>query len=242
MDSLGFDSFVVSPDALREGLVLDRLDRRDPSHDTLLHLDSIRSSSVRSVATRFGENLTHARQATDIALRLFDATTGLHGLGDHERDVLEAASMLHNIGRYVGHSAHHRHSYYLIRNSEHLSGFTERELELIAQIARYHRKSEPKSSHAAYTALPEQDRRIVSTLAGMLRIGIALDRTYRNLATDLDLVVTDEKVEIRIEGDPEELELELFAADQRRGLLERALGRTVTITACIVETAGSSDG
>ena len=231
MDSYGFDSFVVSPDALREGLVLDRLHRRDPASDALLHLDSIRGSSVRSVAQRFGENLTHARQATDIALQLFDATAAIHGFGDYERDVLEAASMLHNVGRFVGHSAHHRHSYYLIRNSDHLAGFSERELELMAQVARYHRKSEPKTSHGAYMALSPPDRRIVDTLSGMLRIGIALDRTYRNLATDLEVAVSADEVRVAVHGDSDELELELFAATERRGLLERALGRPVTITA-----------
>jgi exopolyphosphatase/guanosine-5'-triphosphate,3'-diphosphate pyrophosphatase len=231
MDSLGLTSFVVSPDALREGLVLDRLDRRDPSPDTLLHLGSVRSSSVQAVAERFGENLSHARQATDIALTLFDATVDLHGLGDYERDILEGASMLHNVGRFIGHGAHHRHSYYLIRNSDHLAGFSVRELELMAQVARYHRKSEPKPTHAEYMALSATDQRIVATLAGMLRIGIALDRTYRNIATDLAVGVSDRAVDIVVDGDPDDLELELFAANERRGLLERALARTVTVTA-----------
>ncbi|MGI9606562.1 MAG: Ppx/GppA phosphatase family protein [Acidimicrobiales bacterium] len=231
MESLGFDRFVLSPDALREGLVLDRLDARDPNAEALLHLNEIRANSVRWVAQRYGENLLHAQQATDIALQLFEATASVHDLGEFERNILEAAGVLHNIGRFVGHGAHHKHSYYLIRNSEHLAGFNEHELELIAQVARYHRKSEPKRSHRDWSALPPADQKIVATLAGMLRIGIALDRTYRNLATDLEIECADDTVTIAVMGDPDELELELFAANERRGLLERSLDRRVSIHA-----------
>ena len=227
MDTLGFDEFIVSPDALREGLILDRLDRRDPSPGTLRHLDSIRANSVDTVAERFGENVVHARQATDIALELFDRTESLHGFQTSERDVLEAAAMLHNIGRFIGHSGHHKHSYYLIRNTEHLAGFNEHERELIALVARYHRKSAPKPSHLAFAALDAADQRVVSVLSGMLRIGIALDRTYRNVATDIDVVIGPEHIDVLVHGFG--LELELFAANERKFLLERALERSISI-------------
>lgn len=227
MDTLGFDEFIVSPDALREGLILDRLDRRDPSPGTLRHLDSIRAHSVDTVAERFGENVVHARQATDIALQLFDRTEPLHQLGTHERDVLEAAAMLHNIGRFVGHSGHHKHSYYLIRHTEQLAGFNEHERELIALVARYHRKSAPKPSHAEFSALDANDQQVVSVLSGMLRIGIALDRTYRNVATDIDVVISSDGLDIRVDGFG--LELELFAANERKPLLERSLGLPISI-------------
>lgn len=229
MRSLRFDQFLVSPDALREGLVLDRLASRDREPETLHHLSTIRASSVDAVAARYGENLQHARQSTEIALQLFDATTALHGLGDFERDVLEAAGMLHNIGRFVGHGAHHRHSYYLIRNAEQLAGFNQHELELIAQVARYHRKSEPKPSHGAWADLSPSDQQLVCVLSGMLRLGIGLDRSYQNLATDLTITIGEDSLELSIAGDPDELELEVFAARERRGLLERSLGLAVDV-------------
>jgi len=228
MSMFQFDEFTVSPDALREGLVLDRLSRRETEgRDTLRHLDSIRAHSVDAVAERFDQNLDHVRQATDISLRIFDGTTELHGLGAYERDILEAAGMLHNIGRFIGHGSHHKHSYYLIRHTEQLAGFNEHERELIAQIARYHRKSAPKPSHAAFTDLAEDDQQVVSVLAGMLRIGIALDRTYRNVAGDVAVTTTDTEVSLRVDG--EDLELELFSARERKGLLEDALGVLVTV-------------
>ena len=221
LNELDFDRFEVSPDALREGLLLDRIERRAPGGDALHHLSRIRANSVDTVATRYGENIVHCRQATDIALRIFDATVALHGLSEDERDVLEAGAMLHNIGRFVGHGAHHKHSYYLIRNTEHLAGFDEHERELIAQVARYHRKSVPKPTHNDYRSLSAADQRTVSILAGMLRIGIALDRTYRNVASDVAVVATPTLVDIRVFGD--DIELELFAANERKGLLEDAL-------------------
>lgn len=229
MDSLAFDSFIVSPDALREGLVLDRLDARNPTEDGLLHLTSIRASSVRAVAERYGEDIAHARQATDVALQLFDSTVNHHGLGQFERDVLEAASMLHNIGRFVGHGAHHRHSQYLIRNTEHLAGFHEHERKLIALVARYHRKSAPKPTHSEFAGLSPDDQKLVEVLSGMLRIGIALDRTYRTAASDLTVEVKANTIVLSVQGD--DLELEIFAANQRKSLLEAALGVPIVVTA-----------
>ena len=228
MDSLNFAEFTVSPDALREGLVLDRLNARSLENDGLLHLSSIRASSVRAVAERYGENIAHARQATDVALRLFDSTIEQHSFGSFERDVLEAASMLHNIGRFVGHGGHHRHSQYLIRNTEHLAGFHEHETNLIALVARYHRKSAPKPSHSEFAALTLRDQQLVRVLAGMLRIGIALDRTYRTAASDVVVAITANTLLLSVRGD--DLDLEVFAANQTKSLLEHALGMPILVT------------
>ncbi len=227
MDSLDFDEFIVSPHALREGLVLDRLNDRNPRDDGLLHLTSIRASSVRAVAERYGENIAHARQATDIALQIFDSTTAQHTFGRFERDVLEAASMLHNIGRFVGHGGHHRHSQYLIRHTEHLAGFHEHETLLIALVARYHRKSAPKQSHREFAALTLRDQQLVRVLAGMLRIGIALDRTYRTAASDVLVEISANTVVVSVRG--EDLDLEIFAANQTKSLLEEALATPVVV-------------
>ena len=145
----------------------------------LHHLGDSPRTSVEAVARRYEEDLTHAQHATDLSLQLFDALTPNHGYGDAERDVLEAAGMVHNVGRFVAHAAHHKHSYYLIRHSEHLVGFNEHEIEVIAQVARYHRKSNPRTKHPEFKALDDADRQRVRVLAGILRIAIGLDRTYR---------------------------------------------------------------
>ena len=175
-----------------------------------------------------GENIEHARQATDIALQLFDSTFDQHSFGRFERDVLEAASMLHNIGRFVAHGGHHRHSQYLIGNTEHLAGFHEHERHLISLVARYHRKSAPKPSHRDFAALTLGDQYLVRLLAGMLRIGIALDRTYRTAANDVRVDILANTLVINVRGD--DLDLEVFAANQRKSLLEEALGMPIVVT------------
>ena len=227
--ALGIESMVVSTGALREGLLLDRFNRRDRSRDDgLHHLSDLRRSSVLALARSYHEDLIHAEHATELALEMFDETAAAHGLGIADSEVLEAAGLLHNIGRFVAHSSHHKHSYYLIRHSERLAGFTEGELELIALVARYHRKSEPVSSHREYTALSKQDRFRVRLLAGLLRVGIALDRTYRRSVDRVHASVDDSVVRIDVEvAEGTDVDIELFTARRSADLLAEALGRSV---------------
>ena len=188
------------------------------------------------LAKRFEEDLGHAQHATDLSLELFDALQPVHGLGEAERTILEAAGMLHNVGRFIAHAAHHKHSYYLIRHSEHLAGFTEQEIELIAQVARYHRKSNPRNKHQEFAALAEYDQRAVRVLAGLLRIAIALDRTYRR-AVERVTACLDDELTISLSTQPNaDLELELFTARDRAGLLSLALGTKI---AFVVNDQGS---
>ena len=136
--------------------------------------------------------------------------------------------MLHNIGRFVADSSHHKHSYYLIRHSERLAGFTEGELELIALVARYHRKREPVSSHDEYAALRKRDRYRVRVLAGLLRVGIALDRTYRRSVERVHASVDEASVRIDVEvAAGADVGIELFTARRSAQLLADALGRDV---------------
>jgi len=226
--SLAINEMRVSSHALREGVVLDRIARRHDSHDALHHLGDIRRASVLAVASRYEEDIEHAQHATYLALQLFAQTQDIHGLADHDLDVLEAAGLLHNIGRFVAHASHHKHSYYVIRNSEHLLGFTDHEIELIAQVARYHRKSHPKDKHPPFAALGSSDRQRVMVLAGMLRLAIGLDRTYRRVFSGLTADFDADVLTIRLIADPQaDVELEMFMARERRSLLMAAISRRV---------------
>ncbi len=226
--ALGIDELVVSAGALREGVVLDRMQQRQSSGDALHHLSDLRRASVLTTARRFEEKVDDAQHATDLALELFDETTALHTMGEFERDILEAAGLLHNVGLFVAHAAHHKHSYYLIRNSEHLAGFTENEIELIAQVARYHRKSNPKPKHEEFAALSDRDQHRVRTLGGMLRVAIALDRTHRRSIGRIAATHDDSTITISAVTEPEaDVELELFTARERADLLALALERDV---------------
>ncbi|MDE0138225.1 MAG: Ppx/GppA phosphatase family protein [bacterium] len=228
-EDLGIESLVISSGALREGVLLDRFSRREETPaDGLHHLGDLRRSSILALARSYHEDLIHAEHATELALQLFDETQHVHGLGESDSEVLEAAGLLHNIGRFVASSAHHRHSYYLIRNSERLSGFTAGELELIALVARYHRKSAPRKRHSSFRALSRSDRLKVRLLAGMLRVGIALDRTYRRAVECVHARFTGEALTIDVEAaDGMDVEIEVFSARARASLLADALGRPV---------------
>ena len=138
--------------------------------------------------------------------------------------------MLHNIGRFIGHGSHHKHSYYLIRHAEQLAGFNEHERELMAQIARYHRKSAPKQSHREFGSLGVADQQIVRSLAGMLRVGIALDRSYQRRVTAVTVEPFLTGLMVTLEGARNKLDLELFSARSQVQLLEESLGRAITFT------------
>ncbi len=228
LDGLALDEMTVSEAALREGILLDRASRDGEA--SFHHLGDIRRESVLRMAEQYHEDLGHIQRATDLALQLFDATSEIHDLGLAERDLLEAAGLLHNVGLFISHAAHHKHSYYVIRHSDQLSGFTDREIELIAQVARYHRKSAPKAGHLDFQALSHADRALVQTLAGLLRIGIALDRTRQGGITSIQ--VHDDGESLRVGVTPDEavdLSLEMYTAGQRSRLLSAALDRKVTV-------------
>ncbi len=224
---LEIKSMTVSEYALREGVFLDRFrERIGPA--AFHHLSDIRLDGVLRMADLFQEDRDHVTHATDLALRLFDDTRDVHGRGHKWRDLLEAAGLLHNVGRFISHAAHHKHSYYVIRNSDHLVGFTDREIELVAQVARYHRKSAPKETHPEFAELRRKDQHAVRLLAGLLRLGIALDRGRAAAVHDVRCRVTKHTVELglTVTGD---VELELYSADERKDLVEEALGRTIDI-------------
>lgn len=229
-EDLGVAELTTSKGALREGLLIDRFNRhRTRTADGLRHLGDLRRSSVQSLVRAYHvTSAAHAEQATDLSLQLFDGTAAVHRLAEPDRLTLEAAGLLHNIGRSIAHSAHHKHSYYLIRHSDRLAGFTEDELELIALVARYHRKRQPRESHSRWSALSAADRRRVRVLSGLLRVGIALDRTYRRAVRQVRVSTDGEAVTVSVTpADGICTDIELFTARERRGLLEEALARRV---------------
>ncbi len=227
-DQLDLESMTVSAYALREGVFLDRF-RQRLGRAAFHHLSDIRLDSVLRMAELFREDRDHVAHTTDLALRLFDETCDVHGRGHKWRDLLEAAGLLHNVGLFISHSAHHKHSYYVIRNSDQLVGFTDREIELVAQIARYHRRSAPKKTHPEFAELRRKDQNAVGLLAGLLRLGIALDRGHASTVHDLRCRIDENTCEVGLDvtGDAE---LELYSAEQRKGLLAEALARSVEVT------------
>lgn len=228
VEVFGVEELVFSDYALREGVLLDQARRRAGA--TLHHLRDLRRSSVVHLMELTDENPDHSRETARLALALFDALRTELGLGDEDRELLEAAALLCNVGLFISHSGHHKHSYYVIRNAEHLTGFTDHEIEIIAQVARYHRKSAPKEKHPEWAALrpPDQDR--VCRLAAVLRIAVGLDRSYSAVVADLTVTIDDALATIGVVARPgANIELEIHSAELRRDLLETVLGRAVVI-------------
>lgn len=169
-----------------------------------------RSESVRRFARKCRYHEAHSEHVTMLALEIFDqlaqqlpaaakalgSSAPAHplvldhatGLDEAGRGVLEAAGVLHDIGYLVNHSKHHKHSYYIIANGE-LDGFSPRERELIANIARYHRRGHPKTGHQPYKAMDTSDRKMVRRLAGILRVADGLDRTHTQVVDRVSVAI-----------------------------------------------------
>lgn len=177
MDLLGVDRLVVCERSLREGVIVDWMLQHQLIDDRLRFQSSVRERSALALAKKYQVNLTSAKHVAAIALTLFDQTQGLlHEWDETARELLWAAAILHHCGHHVGHDAHHKHAYYLIRHGQ-LLGYTETEIEVIANLARYHRKSAPKKRHEGYQALAgKRYRQMVDELSPILRLAAALDR------------------------------------------------------------------
>lgn len=224
------ESLVLCDASIREGLLIEHLRRTegwagDPSLDG--GGADIRRRSVMRLLREFEPHDEHAPKVRDLALQLFDQTRSLHGLSDPTRELLEYASLLHDIGRRIGFERHEHHSSYLIRNGG-LRGFTDQEIELIALVARYHRKSSPKPRHRDMAGLAPRDRRVVRVLAGILRIAEGLERGHARIVRSVRCEITPARLRVvaRTNGDGE---LEAWAARRKSSLLARALERSVDV-------------
>jgi exopolyphosphatase/guanosine-5'-triphosphate,3'-diphosphate pyrophosphatase len=224
MQAFGLDQLVLAPWALREGVILTELARRN--HGPPEPPDGPRHRrAVLDFARRHAWDEAHCRRVTTLALSLFDQTSALHGLGPAERGLLEVAGLLHDVGYAVSHSAHHKHSLYLIRNAD-LDGFSARERDLVANVARYHRKALPADRHAEYMALDDDDRSLVRRLAALLRLADGLDADHFQVVEAATVVDRGDhlRLELRARDVPD---LAMWAAERNGDLFELEFGRRV---------------
>ncbi|MUG96944.1 HD domain-containing protein [Scytonema sp. UIC 10036] len=229
MTLLGVESFVVCERSLREGVIVDWMLAHGLIEDRLRYQSTVRQRSVLKTATKFHVNVEHSDRVAVFALSIFDQTKGiLHNWGAEERQLLWAAAILHNCGHHVSHSSHHKHSYYLIRNSE-LLGYNETEIEIVANLARYHRKSAPKKKHDSYGSLSSKThRQIVNQLSALLRLGVALDRRQIGAITRVQCEYLSKKQEFHLKIFPahfdDDCALELWSLDYKKGIFEAEFG------------------
>lgn len=226
-NELDIERLTVSGYALREGIIMNYIQQKSGQYD-LGHLSDVRYNSVLHLGDLTNYDKDHAFQVMKLANRIFDAVKTKFEFNDEDREYLEAAALLHDIGYYISQTGHHKHSYYLIRNSEML-GFNEREIEIIANVARYHRKSFPKAKHEGYNKLDNEDKELVKKFAGILRIADALDRSHRAIVKDINIRMKDKVMELTITQSKGEPSLEMWAANIRKSLFEQSFGYEVHI-------------
>lgn len=229
MTLLKLDAITVCERSLREGLVVDWMLTHGLIADRLRFQRSIRQRSVLKIARKYHVNLEHGKRVGNFALSLFDQTKGLlHEWGNEERELLWAAAVLHNCGHFISHSAHHKHSYYLIRHGD-LLGYTELEVEAIANLARYHRKSSPKKKHPNYRNLGNKRlRTMIDQLSALLRLAVALDRRQIGAIQAVDCDYQPDLKQFRLHmqaASPEDdCSLELWSLNYKKDWFETEFG------------------
>jgi exopolyphosphatase / guanosine-5'-triphosphate,3'-diphosphate pyrophosphatase len=224
----GVDEMAVSDWALREGIVLDAVSAHDPD-DWSDDPRALRRSAVAGLARRCGSDTAHSQHVARLALSLFDQTTALHGLRDVDREMLEYAALLHDIGQHVSRKGHHRHAAYLVEHAQ-LRGFSPDEIEFLATLVHHHRRGEPKPSEARFAALDKDARERVRKLAALLRLADGLDRGRRRVVGAVDVEVGADLVVLRLRTD-DDAELELWGVRRRRDLFERVFERELEAVA-----------
>ncbi|HMO57007.1 MAG TPA: exopolyphosphatase [Roseiflexaceae bacterium] len=217
----GFTALQVSGQGLREGLFYEHflIDEHPPL------FANMRSFSVRNLARQYNFEALHAAKVGQLALSLFDQLRELHGYGDWERELLGYAATLHDIGLAVSYYDHHKHGAYLIANAA-LQGFSHREIVLIAQLVRYHRKGDADAGpYAAILAHDDVER--IARLAALLRIAEYLERRKNQVVQDLVVTLgSPVEITVRATGDAT---LEIWDANRGASLFRKAYGREISI-------------
>jgi exopolyphosphatase/guanosine-5'-triphosphate,3'-diphosphate pyrophosphatase len=216
----------ICPSALREGILLDYLSRHLPDLAIRRQLPDPRRRGVIDLARRSDWHKTHSEQVARICMKLFDELALLHGMSAAERELIEYGALLHDIGWHIGREKHHKHSMYLILHGD-LKNFSDEEIKVVANIARYHRKATPKASHDVYSSLSSRMRRIVDVGAALLRLSDGLDRSHSSVIQDLRCKIENRKVKCVLTA-KSDAELEIWGARRKRDWFEEVFGRSIS--------------
>lgn len=224
MDVLGADAVSVCSQGLREGMFNEyRLAPADPPL-----VPDVRRTTILNMADNYHVDRIHADHVARLALEIFDGTAhlGLHSGDPVERELLWAASMLHDIGVIVDYHDHHKHGWYLVINSG-LPGFDQRELVLIALMVRMHRKSLPDWSQFHPVLAADDDQRLLRLVA-CLRIAEQLERDRSQHVRSIGVEGRGKTVTLRLHGDTDHA-IALWSASPETSAFERAFGRRMQL-------------
>ena len=197
------------------------------SSDLTDSLDQEVLRSARILASRYQSDSRHGEHVGSIASHLFEKLVDLHEMDAHAALLLTVAAILHEVGTYVSPRAHHKHSEYIILNSE-IFGLDRRDVTIIALVARYHRHSGPQPEHTNYRELSVEDRILVSKLAAILRVADALERTHNQRVHDIDVRFDQQRMHLVLPG-VSDVAVERLAMRSKGDLFEQVFGLEVVI-------------
>lgn len=222
LDRLDLDGLWACAAALREGIVERTLQKRRTGGEVEA---GVRDSAVLALAERSNYERRHASHVAKLALRIFDQTSDLHGLGEAERELLRYAAILHEIGLHVSFQRHHKHSYYLIRHAG-LKGLSDDEVAIIANVARYYRKAAPRADDTNLLELAREQRDVAQKLVAILRIADGLDRGHKQAVRDVRIRSSNGTVSFEIRQRTT-ADLEIETGQKRAKYFSRLFGRPV---------------
>jgi exopolyphosphatase / guanosine-5'-triphosphate,3'-diphosphate pyrophosphatase len=240
LELLERDSIVACERALREGVVVDFLERNIALARRLGDERMRRLDSAHALARRFGAAVAHEHHVAALALMLFDGFADLHRFEPADRDVLFGAALVHDVGRSINASAHHKHGAYIVRGAG-LPGWDGAQLDLIATLVRYHRKALPKPTHPEWMQAAAAARERILGLGAMLRLADGLDRRHLGVVTHVEIERSRDGFELRVHAqqDPSP---EIAAARFKADLFARAFPGVPLEFVAVRDDYGSAGG
>lgn len=227
LKNFGIKRIKISSQALREGIILRYINQELSYLKQTRFIKSPRRRSVMELVYKCDWHEQHSKHVAKLADQIFDSFREELELNDVDGELLEYSAYMHDIGYHISHRQHHKHALYIIRNAD-LKGFKENEIEIMANVSRYHRRSIPKSRHPHYKKLSKNDRQRVKKLAAILRIADGLDRSHYQNVLAMTVEKNDSEIilGIKTESDPQ---LEIWGAMRKNALFEEVTGRKLRI-------------
>ncbi len=227
MDRFEVNTVQVHNRGVRDGLLLTMIDRSLGSSATA-DKPPDRDAAIERLAASCGCEMAHSRHVAKLAGSIFAQLATIYDLNPLDRPLLEAAAKLQDVGYLINYDQHHKHSYHLILHSR-LDGYQPNELELIANVARYHRGADPKRKHTNFRQLTARDQDRVRQMAAILRVAGGLDRSNTQQVTDVT-VSAGKKDEILLKLTARQFpEVDIWGARKRSKLFEKTFGATLAI-------------
>jgi exopolyphosphatase/guanosine-5'-triphosphate,3'-diphosphate pyrophosphatase len=225
LEQTGAAQVIVPHVSIREGILIDLAQGVNPAlqEDFFSQI----TASVVSLGRKYHYDEAHSRHVTDLCMTLFDALVREHGMNRRERMMLEAASLLHDVGMFIRASGHQLHGQYIVANSE-IFGLHREELDIIANVIRYHRGDPPSSADIDYLALQREDRILVLKMASLLRVADALDRGHSQQLRSITVERKSESIVLHTEGS-RDLSLEQMGLEEKAGLFQDVFGYKIIL-------------